>query len=105
MNWDDIKRLLAPLGFIAFLSSIAGLSMMLRNKEDVAFKDWAGAILGSTAAGIIVYLLLQEPLAGQPERLLGVCCLAGAGGASTLDLLYQLGQRWISDRMEKNKEK
>lgn len=104
MDWDEMARRLAvPLTFTSFFSSMAGLALLLRNQDELRARDYASAVLCSVCAGVIVYLLLLGYLEQRPFLLLGVSCLAGAGGASTLDLLLMLGRRWASSKFKDEK--
>lgn len=91
---EMLKRLAAPLAFTGLISSVASISLMLRNQEVVKTKDIVAAIGTSFTAATILFLLLRSYLEEQPYLLYGVSILAGAGGASTFDLLFFLARRW-----------
>jgi len=100
MDWDVlIRKLGVPLGFTAFFSSMAGLALLLREEKELRRRDYVSAVLASISAGAIVYLLLLGYLEQRPFLLLGVSCLAGAGGISTIDLLFMVLRRWVSAKM------
>jgi hypothetical protein len=101
MDWDElVQKLAVPLGFTAFFSSMAGLALALRGESTLRRRDYASAVLSSISAGVIVYLLLLGYLEQRPFLLLGVSCLAGAGGASTLDLLFVFLRRWVASKVD-----
>lgn len=101
MDWEELtSKLAVPLGFTAFFSSMAGLALLLRNNKEIRQRDYVAAVLASISAGAIVYLLLLGYLQHRPYLLLGVSCLAGAGGASTLDLLFMFMRRWASSKID-----
>lgn len=93
-----LKKLLWPLAFTSIISSMAGISLMLRNNEVVRPRDVAAAVLASVAACVIVYLLLAEYLAERQYLLYGISSLAGAGGASTLDLLFVMARKHLREK-------
>lgn len=94
-NMDLLKKLWAPLAFTSFISSIAGIALMLRMNKTVSKKDVTVAVFSSCAACAIVFMLLHDYLVDRaPSLLYGVSCLAGAGGASTLDLLLIMLRNW-----------
>jgi len=93
-----LRKLLWPLAFTSVISSMAGISLMLRNNETVRPRDCVMAILASITAAAIVYLLLAGHLEEHPYLLYGISCLAGAGGVSTLDLLFIVARKQLSKR-------
>jgi len=93
-----LKKLLWPLVFTSMIASMAGIALMLRNNETVRVRDVFAAAMASIAACVIVYLLLAGYLAESPYLLYGVSSLAGAGGASTLDLLFIVARKQLAKR-------
>jgi hypothetical protein len=101
-DWSEsvstLRRIAAPLAFTNLVSSAAGIALMLRSNVALTKRVVFAALLSSWAAGTIVFLLLYEYLSDKPILLYGVSTLSGAGGASTLDLLFILMRRMAVKR-------
>ena len=95
---EMLRRLMIPLAFTSFVSSIASISLMLRNQATIRARDYVAVIGSSITASCVVFLLLNHYLEGEPYILYGVSILAGAGGASTFDLLFFLARKWARKR-------
>lgn len=90
-----LKKIALPIAFTSLVSSFAGIALMLRANKVVSKREFFQAILSSTAACAIVYMLLHDYLDERaPGLLYGVSCLSGAGGASTLDFLLIMLRNW-----------
>lgn len=93
-----LRRLLWPLILTSVVASMAGVSLMLRDQESIRARDVVSTILASIAASAIVLLLLSDYLGETPYVLYGVSSLAGAGGSSTLELVFKIAKRQLAKR-------
>jgi len=89
---DQHNRIIDLIAYAFALSSIAGLAAMLRAhpaSERIPVRNYAIAILGSGAAGVIVFLLAFSRLHDDLFLLIGISGLAGVGGVTVIDFIIQ----------------
>ena len=108
-DWSEpmklLRKIAGPLAFTNLVSSAAGIALMLRSNVTLTKRVVWAALLSSWAAGTIVFLLVHDYLGDRPVLLYGVSTLSGAGGASTLDLMFILIRRWaINKKLLKEKD-
>lgn len=72
------------------LSSLAGLASLLRSGSPLTLRRVGGAVLTSGLLGLVILFLWFNYFKNDTWFLLGLCILAGAGGASLLDFLVQI---------------
>jgi len=75
------------------ISSVAGLAAMLRSRKRLSWRNVFGASLYSGVIGLLLGLLWYNYFDGVEQNycfLVGMCGLAGLGGATGLDVLFAL---------------
>ena len=73
------------------ISSFGGLAALLRSNKPLTFRAVASAIVYSAIMGLVISLVWYNYIdKGNPYLLLGISGLAGIGGVSVLDFVFQL---------------
>lgn len=83
----ELQTMGGPLAWTVAISSLAGLATVLRGAERPPFRMVVSAVLSSAVAGTIVAFALWRHLEGNLGLLIAVSGLAGAGGASSIDIM------------------
>lgn len=87
MSFRDIALFIAAC---CALSSLAGLTCLIRSKLPLTLRSVAGAILWNGVAGFSMATLGYHFLGdGNRYLLIGMCALAGIGSVSVLEFCWQ----------------
>jgi hypothetical protein len=77
-------------GGVFIVASLGGLAALLRSGQELTPRQIFSALLNSGMVGVIIATMLWSRYgAGDPFLLFSVSILAGFGGATTIDLLFQ----------------
>ncbi len=83
-------------GGVFFVASVGGLAALLRSGQELNKRLVLSALLNSGIVGIIVATgLWRRYGAEDPALLFCVSVLAGFGGATSIDLIFQVAKKWI----------
>ena len=76
------------IGMVAFFgASFAGLATQLRNGKTLTFRSVSAAMMNSGFIGTIIFLIGYQMFSDNLPYLIGMCLLAGIGGATMLDFI------------------
>lgn len=88
-------------GGVFVVASLGGLAALLRSGQDITLRQIFSALLNSGFVGLIIALVLWSRYGGKdPYLLLGVSILAGFGGATTIDMIFQYVRRKLGLNQE-----
>lgn len=77
-------------GGIFIIASIGGIGALLRSGQEVTARLVLSALINSGLVGLVIALYMWHHYGGEsPFLILCVSTLAGLGGASTIDLIFQ----------------
>jgi UDP-N-acetylmuramyl pentapeptide phosphotransferase/UDP-N-acetylglucosamine-1-phosphate transferase len=83
------------------LASFAGLAELLRSGRELTWRAVASALLNSGLIGAAIGLVWWNKYDADPYFLIGVCVLAGLGGATFADFAIQLLKRVVESWAKK----
>ena len=79
------------LGIVSFLgASFAGLTTQLRNGKVLTYRSVSAAMMNSGFIGVIIFLTGYQMFSDNLPYLIGLCLLAGIGGATMLDFIFTI---------------
>lgn len=89
---DSTRMFCAATG----LGGLSGLAYLLRSGKEITWLAILTAMLNSALTSLSIALLWYNTSQDNPYFLIGVCVLAGLGGASLTDLMIAVLKKKIS---------
>jgi hypothetical protein len=88
-------------GTTSALASFAGLAELLRSGRPITTRSVVSAMLNSGLIGLSIGLVWYHKYLGEGNVyfLIGVCVLAGLGGATFVDFASQLLRKWAASQV------
>lgn len=98
---DSTRMFCAAAG----LGGLSGLAYLLRSGKEITWLAIFTAMLNSGLTSLSIALLWYNTSQDNPYFLIGVCVLAGLGGASLTDLMIAVLKKKISITGDENDKK
>lgn len=101
MDNPDQYDLMRLFGTTSALSSFAGLAELLRSGRPLTTRAVISAMLNSGLIGLAIGLTWYHKYLGEGNIyfLIGVCVLAGLGGATFVDFASTMFKRWAASQV------
>lgn len=92
-NLSVVEQQLVLFSLAFNLAGSSGVAWLLRSNRKITLRSFLGAFLNSGYGGLITVLLWYKSFSNDVPFLMGLCCLAGIGGLTTVELMTRTFHR------------